>query len=71
MELNHLDLGRGYVLNYDSRDIPLPVNLREQVWSWCERQNIELEGQFYGVNGCDVWRIKDEEQRVRFILKWL
>jgi len=70
MALNHLDIGRGYVLNYDSRDIPLPCSLRESIWSWCEQQQIQLEGHRYGVAGMDIWRVKNDEQRMRFRLRW-
>jgi hypothetical protein len=71
MALNHLDIGRGYVLNYDSKDIPLPSTIRQEVWDWSEKHGIVLEGHKYGVAGMDIWRIRDEEQRVRFILRWL
>lgn len=66
-----IDIGRGYVLSIDSRDIPLPVSLRSEVWDWCQQHGVSLEGHKYGVNGLDVWRIKDDQQRVRFLLRWL
>jgi len=71
MALNHLDISRGHVLNYDSRDIPLPCDQREAVWAWCDQQHIDIEGQIYGVSGMDIWRVRDDKQRVRFVLKWL
>jgi len=68
--LKDLDLGGGYVLSHDSRDIPLPCELRKTVREWCEKQNIRLEGHKYNVAGVDIWRVKDDEQRVRFLLRW-
>ncbi len=70
-KMKELNLPRGYVVHHDSRDIAIVCDLREEVWAWCEQQKIDLEGQLYGVGGCDFWRIKDEGQRVRFILRWL
>lgn len=70
MALKHIELKRGYVLNIDARDIPLPCNQREAVWSWAEQQNIQLEGHKYGVEGWDVWRVRDDKQRALFLLRW-
>jgi hypothetical protein len=69
--MKKIHLGKEYLLTTDSRDIVLPCSLRETVWNWSQQQNIELEGHMYGVNNLDVWRIRNNEQRVRFLLRWL
>lgn len=66
-----IDLGRGTVLYVDYRDIVLSADIRQQVWDWAQSQKIQLEGQKYGINGLDVWRVRDDQQRLRFILRWL
>jgi hypothetical protein len=71
MALKKLDIGGGYVLSYDSKDILVPSAQRQAAWDWAEQQGILLEGHKYGIAGMDVWRVRDEEQRVRFILRWL
>lgn len=60
---------RGYVLMGDERDIGIVSNYREDVYAWCDANNIDLE--FQGsMGGTDVWRIRDERQRTAFILRW-
>ncbi len=65
-----IDIGNGYMLHIDKRDIVLSSYIREQVWNWAESQGIQLEGHKYGVNGLDVWRVRDDQQRMLFLLKW-
>ena len=54
----------------DQRDVLLSVKLREQVWNWCKSQEVNVQGELYGVMGHDLWRIKDPEERALFILRW-
>jgi len=48
----------------------MPCDLRQQVWDWATQQGIELEGEDYGVNGNDIWRVKDDRHCMLFVLKW-
>lgn len=53
----------------DERDIAVVSNYREDVWSWCDKNNINLE--YQGTLGhTDLWRVRDEAQRVLFLLRW-
>lgn len=63
-------LSRGYILSIDSRDIALPSNIRKQVWDWAQNNSVFLEGHKYGIEGWDVWRVRDETQRILFRLRW-
>lgn len=60
---------RGYVLMGDSRDIAVPYDQRQAVWDWCEANKItvEYQGTLYNT---DLWRVRDEQQRVMFMLRW-
>lgn len=60
---------RGYVLMGDSRDITVPFSLRQQVWDWCEDNDITPEYQGT-LDGTDLWRIRNEEHRLMFVLRW-
>lgn len=53
----------------DSRDIAVPYDKRKQVWNWCYENNINVtyEGSLAGI---DLWRVKDEQQRSWFALRW-
>ena len=54
----------------DERDIGIVSNYREDVWAWCHANGIEFE--YQGTLGnTDLWRIKDEKQRLWFALRWL
>ena len=60
---------RGYVLMGDARDIGVATRLRNEVITWCDDNDIVFL--FQGnMAGTDVWRVRDEQQRVMFILKW-
>lgn len=54
----------------DSRDIMLSSTTRQEVWDWCQDNDIKVEYQGT-LSGIDLWRVVDEEQRIWFILKWL
>ena len=60
---------RGYVLMGDSRDFAVAYANRDAVWSWCEKNKITVEykGSF---NETDLWRVRDDKQRVWFALRW-
>lgn len=53
----------------DERDIGVATRYRNDVLTWCDTNNIDFihQGNLAGV---DVWRVKDERQRVMFALKW-
>ena len=70
MALKQIDIGSGYAVTIDSRDIPLSSYIRQEVWDWSEKQGIQLEGHQYNINGLDVWRVRDDRQRMLFLLKW-
>ena len=53
----------------DERDIGIVSNYRQDVWAWCDANKIDLEYQGTLAN-IDLWRIKDEEQRAWFMLRW-
>ena len=53
----------------DERDIGVISNYRQDVWDWCDANNVDLEYQGT-LGGLDVWRIKNEKQRTAFILRW-
>ena len=59
----------GYVLMGDSRDVAVPNSKRQAVYEWCGLNKVTVE--YLGtLGGTDVWRIKDEQQRSWFTLKW-
>lgn len=53
----------------DQRDIAVISNQRQDVWNWCNSNNIELEYQG-SLGGTDLWRVRNERQRMMFLLKW-
>ena len=65
----------GFKLTGDERDIAVNWQKRHEVRDWCSVNNIRVEfndkntvsGKFFGV---DLWRVKDEQQRMLFLLKW-
>lgn len=53
----------------DSRDVTVAYSLRQSVWDWCTENNITVE--YQGTLGdTDLWRVRDEQQRAWFNLKW-
>lgn len=59
----------GYVLIGDDRDIGVSSHQRNALWDWCKINTIDVEYQGTMMN-TDVWRVKDEQQRLWFILRW-
>jgi len=53
----------------DSRDIAVDFNYRSAVWDWCNDNDIDLEYQG-SLGSVDLWRIRNEEQRLMFVLRW-
>lgn len=53
----------------DQRDIAVDVGQRLAVYDWCVRNDIELEYQGTLAH-TDLWRVRDERQRVMFLLRW-
>lgn len=68
--IRKIPLRNGLTLSIDSRDIPLPSSIRKEVWDWAQENDIFLEGHRYGVEGWDVWRVFDDQQRAWFALRW-
>ena len=68
----------GVVLRGDHRDFMLPVQHTMAVLAWCRRNQIDIErplskgnrGVARGYFGMDIWRVKDEKQRMWFALRW-
>jgi hypothetical protein len=59
----------GHVLMSDERDIAILYSNRQAVWDWCSENKITVEYQCT-LGGTDVWRIRDDEQRMWFTLRW-
>ena len=65
-----------YLLMSDERDIMLPMGSTKQVEEWCLNNNITAERvprQIFVQTafGVTLWRIKDEQHRMWFTLRWL
>ena len=60
---------RGYVIMGDERDIATPYPQRQEVHAWAAENKIIIEYQGT-MAGIDVWRIKDDQQRAWFALRW-
>ena len=59
----------------DDRDIMLPLAVRPQVEEWCRVNEITAEpvGDRVFIQtmfGVTLWRVRDEQQRLAFILRW-
>lgn len=52
-----------------TNEIDLPYIVREEVYDWCMKNNINVEYQGT-MMGTDVWSVNDEKQRLWFILRW-
>ena len=59
----------GLVYTGDSRDIVVDAVHRETVWVWCESQGVTIEYQGTLAKK-DVWRVRNDEQRAWFTLRW-
>lgn len=60
-----------YQLHSDDRDVAVSWELRPNVWDWMQATGIE--GEYQGacpVFDVDLWRIKNEQHRALFLLKW-
>ena len=68
----------GIVLRGDDRDFMLPAQYKMAVLRWCRLNHIDIEcplsqanrGLARGYFGMDIWRVKDEKQRMWFMLRW-
>ena len=67
-----------YRLTGDPRDIMVPADCKKDVVLWCRQMGIDLEipmnrdnqdivERYFGVN---LWRVRDEQQRIMFVLRW-
>lgn len=60
-----------YKLISDERDIAVAFNWRQAVWNWCQANGIDAEYQgTRPIFHVDLWRIKNEQHRAIFLLKW-
>ena len=59
----------GLVHMGDSRDMVVDAVLRKTVWAWCESQSVTAEYQGTLAKK-DVWRVRNDEQRAWFMLRW-
>jgi hypothetical protein len=65
-------------LQSDERDFVLPCDQRSSVLSWCQKMGIQIESPLDRENRdlcehhfrVDLWRIRDDDQRALFILRW-
>jgi hypothetical protein len=66
------------VVQSDERDVMLPAQYTTTVLSWCKQNGVNIESpldraeqeivkQSFGVN---IWRVRDEQQRSWFLLRW-
>lgn len=53
----------------DQRDIGVGSAYRRDVWDWCNANHIEVEYQGT-LSHIDLWRVRDEQQRMWFLLRW-
>ena len=60
---------RGYVFMSDEKDIAVPFAFRQEVYDWAGENSVALEYQGT-LGGMDVWRVRDDQQRVWFALRW-
>ena len=69
---------RDIVLRGDHRDFMLPVQYTRAVLLWCRKNKVDVERPLkddHGILareyfGMELWRIRDEQQRMWFALKW-
>jgi len=59
----------GYVLMGDEKDVAVSYSKRQEVYEWCGANKITVEYQG-SLAGVDVWRIRDDQQRMWFTLRW-
>lgn len=66
-------LSSGAELIGDERAIPVKWNVRHEVRDWCVENSINAKYSGTGSSlafDVDLWRVKDERQRMLFLLKW-
>ena len=60
---------RGYVLMGDARDVAVSYDNRQAVYDWAGQQGMTVEYQGT-LGGTDLWRIRNEQDRAWFIMRW-
>lgn len=69
----------GFTLQSDERDFVVPVEHRVQVKQWCQQTGVVVESPLSKDNRkivedyfeVDLWRVRDDEQRMWFSLRWI
>jgi hypothetical protein len=59
----------GYVFMSDERDIGVSWSKRQEVHDWAGTNGITIEYQGT-LGGIDVWRVRNDQQRAWFNLRW-
>lgn len=59
-----------YTISSDARDVLVDGSKDFEVMSWCHKQGILADIYLKVAGGESVWRIKDDEQRTLFLLRW-
>ena len=59
----------------DERDIVVPSEYYDEIITWCHKNNIKATTSNYSaraqaVFGVLLWRVKNEQDRVLFALRW-
>lgn len=70
--------GTNWNLVSDERDVMLPANIRKDVEQWCILNNVKYEFVHHGGDSTlmqrffkvNLWRIRDNEERMLFVLRW-
>ncbi len=60
---------QGFSVTSDVRDQCLNGDLDKEVYRWCEEMGVDATIHMKLENN-SVWRIRDDEQRVMFVLRW-
>lgn len=60
---------KGIKLQSDARDIAIRCEDDDHIIAWCAEHHIKIQRVNRGF-GLDIWRIKDEQQRTMFLLKF-
>lgn len=55
----------------DERDVMVPSQHYVAVLDWCAANDIQVELSIGPAFGQNLWRVRDEQQRTAFMLKWL
>ena len=59
-----------YTLTSDARDILVEGTKDFEVMSWCHKQGIAADIYLKIDGGGSIWRVKNDEQRTLFLLRW-